>query len=211
MWSCWPHRSMTYSSRWTSSPPSVKRPGWESTPPNLRPWFSARKSWSAFFGSRRRSCSEWRSWSTSGSCSQLRGKAELYRCSICSDADCTGEVFRACPTGRRPQGRPRTMSLGWPGNVLGFPWKSWMKWWEGEVWASLLRLLPPHPNPGLAVEVETGWMDGSYCINWHMQKQRHMLGFIHCTPIYMFQKIEVDSQLKFKMVGFSFTVFNITW
>ncbi|XP_048857101.1 uncharacterized protein LOC125724452 [Brienomyrus brachyistius] len=44
-----------------------------------------------------------------------------------------GEVFRACPTGRRPRGRPREyageiMSPGWPGNASGSPQRSWMKW-----------------------------------------------------------------------------------
>ena len=38
---------------------------------NLRPWFSARKRWSAFPRSGRRSCLKWRSTSTSGSCSWL--------------------------------------------------------------------------------------------------------------------------------------------
>ncbi|KAK0144504.1 Retrovirus-related Pol polyprotein from type-1 retrotransposable element R2 [Merluccius polli] len=37
------------------------------------------------------------------------------------------EVFRARPTGRRPRGRPRTMSLGCPGNTSGSPRKSWTK------------------------------------------------------------------------------------
>ncbi|KAI3352272.1 hypothetical protein L3Q82_005174 [Scortum barcoo] len=41
------------------------------------------------------------------------------------------EVFQACPTGRRPVEDPghagETMSLGWPGNALGSPRKSWRK------------------------------------------------------------------------------------
>nr|XP_049572422.1 uncharacterized protein LOC125965716 [Syngnathus scovelli] len=59
-----------------------------------------------------------------------------------------GEVFRACPTGRRPRGRPRThwrdyvSQLAWErlgiprdelGEVAG----------EREVWESVLKLLPP--------------------------------------------------------------------
>ncbi|KAI3355238.1 hypothetical protein L3Q82_018092, partial [Scortum barcoo] len=61
------------------------------------------------------------------------------------------EVFQACPTGRRPQGRPRTRwrdyvsQLAW--ERLGIPPEeleevSGVR--EG-VWASLLRLLPPRP------------------------------------------------------------------
>ena len=63
-----------------------------------------------------------------------------------------GEVFWARPTGRRPLGRPRTS------------WREYVSWlaWEhlgipleeldkvaGERgdWASLLRLLPPQPDP----------------------------------------------------------------
>ncbi|KAK0152308.1 hypothetical protein N1851_006217 [Merluccius polli] len=56
------------------------------------------------------------------------------------------EVFRACPTGRRPRGRPRTrwrdyICLGVPQeeleNVAG----------EKGAWSSLLSLLPPRPGP----------------------------------------------------------------
>ncbi|KAI3352150.1 hypothetical protein L3Q82_020961 [Scortum barcoo] len=44
------------------------------------------------------------------------------------------EVFQACPTGRRPRGRPRThigetISLGWPGNASGPPGRA-----GGSVW-----------------------------------------------------------------------------
>lgn len=42
------------------------------------------------------------------------------------------KLFQACPTERRPQGRPRTRwtdkSLGWPGKALVFPWIKWRKW-----------------------------------------------------------------------------------
>uniref|UniRef100_A0A669BJZ3 Reverse transcriptase domain-containing protein n=1 Tax=Oreochromis niloticus TaxID=8128 RepID=A0A669BJZ3_ORENI len=83
-----------------------------------------------------------------------------------------GEVFRACPTGRRPRGRPRTRwrdyisRLAW--ERLGVPRTRWRDYisrlaWERlgvppdkleevagerEVWASLLRLLPPRPGLG---------------------------------------------------------------
>ena len=64
-----------------------------------------------------------------------------------------GEVFRARPTGRRPRGRPRTRwrdyvsRLAW--ERLGIPWEELDEVAaEREVWASLLRLLPPGPDPG---------------------------------------------------------------
>ena len=42
MWFCWLHRTVTFSTHWGGLQPSVKRSGWESVPPSLRPWFSAR-------------------------------------------------------------------------------------------------------------------------------------------------------------------------
>ncbi|KAK0135552.1 hypothetical protein N1851_028597 [Merluccius polli] len=64
-----------------------------------------------------------------------------------------GEVFRARPTGRRPRGRPRTRwrdyvsRLAW--ECLGIPQEELDEVaGEREVWASLLRLLPPRPDPG---------------------------------------------------------------
>ncbi|KAJ0009346.1 hypothetical protein NQD34_001048 [Periophthalmus magnuspinnatus] len=61
------------------------------------------------------------------------------------------EVFWACPTGRRPRGRPRTrwrdyVSLAW--ERLGVPPEE-LEDVSGvrEVWESLLRLLPPRPGP----------------------------------------------------------------
>ncbi len=64
-----------------------------------------------------------------------------------------GKVFRARPTGRRPQGRPRTRwrdyvsRLAW--ERLGVPPEELEEVSrEREVWASLLRLLPLRPGPG---------------------------------------------------------------
>ncbi|KAI3369117.1 hypothetical protein L3Q82_025441 [Scortum barcoo] len=64
------------------------------------------------------------------------------------------EVFQACPTGRRPLEEDpghagETMPLGWPGNASGSPLEE-LEEVSGvrEVWASLLRLLPPRPGPG---------------------------------------------------------------
>ena len=58
-----------------------------------------------------------------------------------------GEVFRSCPTGRRPLGRPRTRwrdyvsLLAWEG--LGIPPEELDKvTGERKVWASLFRLPP---------------------------------------------------------------------
>ena len=42
MWSCWLHWPVT-----SITQQSVKEPGWESAPPNLRQWFLAGKRWSA--------------------------------------------------------------------------------------------------------------------------------------------------------------------
>ncbi|TWW73458.1 hypothetical protein D4764_15G0008520 [Takifugu flavidus] len=63
-----------------------------------------------------------------------------------------GEVFRACPSGRRPPGRPRThwrdyvSRLAW--ERLGIPPDEMEEVaGEREVWASLLRLLPRDPTP----------------------------------------------------------------
>ncbi|TWW63109.1 hypothetical protein D4764_03G0001170 [Takifugu flavidus] len=59
-----------------------------------------------------------------------------------------GEVFRACPSGRRPPGRPRTL---WRDYVSQLVWERLgilpdeleEVTGEREVWASLLKLLPP--------------------------------------------------------------------
>ncbi|KAK3558314.1 hypothetical protein QTP86_014701, partial [Hemibagrus guttatus] len=80
---------------------------------------------------------------------QLRWLGHLFRM---PPGRLPGEVFRACPTGKRPQERPRTR---WRDYV------SWLAWerlevppeeleevsGEREVWASLLRLLPPQIDP----------------------------------------------------------------
>ncbi|KAK0139217.1 hypothetical protein N1851_005017 [Merluccius polli] len=64
-----------------------------------------------------------------------------------------GEVFRARPTGRRPRGRPRTRWRDYVSRLarkrLGIPQEELDEVaGEREVWASLLRLLPPRPDPG---------------------------------------------------------------
>ncbi|KAI3361166.1 hypothetical protein L3Q82_012910, partial [Scortum barcoo] len=60
--------------------------------------------------------------------SQLRWLGHLFRM---PPGRLPREVFQACPTGRRPVEDPghagETMSLGWPGNALGSPRKSWRK------------------------------------------------------------------------------------
>ena len=63
------------------------------------------------------------------------------------------EVFLACPTGRRPRGRPRTglrdyiSSLAW--ERLRIPQSELVDMaGEREVWGSLLKLLPPQPDSG---------------------------------------------------------------
>ncbi len=82
--------------------------------------------------------------------SQLRWLGHLFR----MPPGCLpGEVFRARPTGRRLRGRPRTRwrdyvsRLAW--ERLGIPPEGQEEVSrEREVWASLLRLLPPRPGPG---------------------------------------------------------------
>ncbi|TWW57297.1 hypothetical protein D4764_07G0000160 [Takifugu flavidus] len=64
-----------------------------------------------------------------------------------------GEVFGACPSGRRPPGRPRTRWRDYVSQLvwerLGIPPDELEEVaGEREVWASLLRLLPPRPDPG---------------------------------------------------------------
>ncbi|XP_016305013.1 uncharacterized protein LOC107660256 [Sinocyclocheilus anshuiensis] len=64
-----------------------------------------------------------------------------------------GEVFRACPTGRRPRGRPRTR---WRDYVSQLAWERLgvapeeldEVCGEREVWGNLLRQLPPRPSFG---------------------------------------------------------------
>ncbi|KAM4551690.1 putative transposon-derived protein F52C9.6 isoform 1-T3 [Odontesthes bonariensis] len=63
-----------------------------------------------------------------------------------------GEVFRARPTGKRPRGRPRTRwrdyvsRLAW--ERLGVPPEELEEVaGDRDVWASLLKLLPPRPEP----------------------------------------------------------------
>ena len=82
--------------------------------------------------------------------SQLRWLGHLIRM---PPGRLPGEVFRACPTGRRPRGRPRTRwrdyvsLLAW--ERLGIPRIELDEVvGEREVWASLLKMLPPRPDPG---------------------------------------------------------------
>ncbi|KAK3560563.1 hypothetical protein QTP86_010899 [Hemibagrus guttatus] len=81
---------------------------------------------------------------------QLRWLGHLFRM---PPGRLPGEVFRACPTGKRPRGRPRTRwrdyvsRLAW--ERLGVPPEELEEVsGEREVWASLLRLLPPRPGSG---------------------------------------------------------------
>ena len=81
--------------------------------------------------------------------SQLRWLGHLY---TCTPGHLPREVFLACPTGRRPRGRPRTcwsdyvIQLAW--EYLGIlPEELEEVSREREVWVSLLRQLPPRPSP----------------------------------------------------------------
>ncbi|KAI3353065.1 hypothetical protein L3Q82_019630 [Scortum barcoo] len=83
--------------------------------------------------------------------SQLRWLGHLFRM---PPGRLPREVFQACPTGRRPRGRPRTRwrnyvsRLAGLGNASGPPEELEEVSGVREVWASLLRLLPPRPGPG---------------------------------------------------------------
>ena len=77
--------------------------------------------------------------------SQLRWFGQLIRM---PPGRLPGEVFRARPTGRRPRTRCRdyVSRLAW--ERLGVPLEELDEVaGEREVWASLLRLLPPRPDP----------------------------------------------------------------
>ncbi|KAK3516854.1 hypothetical protein QTP70_027075 [Hemibagrus guttatus] len=81
---------------------------------------------------------------------QLRWLGHLFRM---PPGRLPGEVFRACPTGKRPRGRPKTrwrdyvFRLAW--ERLGVPPEELEEVsGEREVWASLLRLLAPRPGSG---------------------------------------------------------------
>ena len=77
-----------------------------------------------------------------------------------------GEVFRARPTGRRPRGRPGTRwrdyvsRLAW--ERLGVPPEELEEVArDRDVWVSLLKLLPPRPDPRTSGRWwMDGWMDG---------------------------------------------------
>ncbi|TWW75438.1 Patatin-like phospholipase domain-containing protein 2 [Takifugu flavidus] len=79
-----------------------------------------------------------------------------------------GEVFRACPSGRRPPGRPRTRWRDYVSRLvwerLGIPPDELEEVaGEREVWASLLRLLPPATRPRISGG-EWMDMDGWLCV-----------------------------------------------
>ncbi|XP_061625696.1 probable ATP-dependent RNA helicase DDX17 isoform X2 [Phyllopteryx taeniolatus] len=92
---------------------------------------------------------------------QMRWLGHLIRI---SPGRLPGEVFRARPS--RPRGRPMTrwrdyiLRLAW--ERLGIPPEELdVVAGEREVWASLLKLLPPRPDlVAGAVAVENGWMEG---------------------------------------------------
>ena len=92
-----------------------------------------------------------------------------------------GEAFRARPTGRRPRGRPRrhageTMSLGWPGNALGSPRKSWMKWLgKGKSGLPCLGCCPHDPTPDKRQKMD-GWIDYYFKVNGECNRGVHW----HC-------------------------------
>ena len=77
--------------------------------------------------------------------SQLRWFRHLLRM---PSGHLPGEEFLACPTGRKPRGRPRVRRRDYPSHLawerLGIPLEAVAG--VREVWASLLSLLPLYPN-----------------------------------------------------------------
>lgn len=65
-------RAMTSCLHWEGLQPSVKWLGWKSAPPTLKPWFSAKKGWSAHSRLGISCCHERMSSSISGSSSWVR-------------------------------------------------------------------------------------------------------------------------------------------
>ncbi|KAK3514658.1 hypothetical protein QTP70_021570 [Hemibagrus guttatus] len=81
---------------------------------------------------------------------QLRWLGNLFRM---PPGRLPGEVFRACPIGKRPRGRPRTRWRDYVSRLtwerLGIPPEELEEVpGKREVWTSLLRLLPPQPGSG---------------------------------------------------------------
>ncbi|KAI3376467.1 hypothetical protein L3Q82_016926 [Scortum barcoo] len=72
-------------------------------------------------------------------------------CGECSVRRCSRHVPPGGGPGEDPGHAGETMSLSWPGNASGVPPEE-LEEVSGvrEVWASLLRLLPPRPGPGLS-------------------------------------------------------------
>ncbi len=75
MLSCWPPQTRTFSIHWDGLQPSVKRLGWESAPPNPRPWSSVGKGWLVHYRLVECCYLKWRSSSIWGSCSRVRIQA----------------------------------------------------------------------------------------------------------------------------------------
>jgi len=73
---CWPPRTVTSDIHCTVFQPSVKQRGWESAPPNLRPWCSARNRWIDLFRWGQSACPKRRISSILESCSRVKVKME---------------------------------------------------------------------------------------------------------------------------------------
>lgn len=63
---------------------------------------------------------------------------------LCLHGHLQGELFQACPPGRRPGHTGGLVPLEWP----GVPQEELEEVAERQVWVSLLRLLPPQLAPG---------------------------------------------------------------
>ncbi|KAK3538572.1 hypothetical protein QTP86_006658 [Hemibagrus guttatus] len=106
---------------------------------------------------------------------QLRWLGHLFRM---PPERLPGEVFWACPTGKRPRGR----RLGVPPEELEEVSG------EREVWASLLRLLPPRPGSGQeSREAAVPTQHVNYALSAHIpfsQALRYMQNWSGCGSLF---------------------------
>ena len=146
---------------------SVRRQGWRSAPPNLRPWFSTRKRCLLQVGEE--ILPQMEEYKYFGVLVRSKPKGKAY--DLCSYPHLWSwtlghdrkNPWWARPTGRRPPETPRTR---WRDYISRLPWE--LRWIhpkgldeiadEREVWAFLFRLLP--------LQWMDGWHDKIQALSW---------------------------------------------